>query len=87
MNVNKVLQFIGSKWFVAVLGLAMILVLPTTYGNFMVVYEAGEMSRLWYIPMVFIMNLLTAIMAIYKATSMFFGKKETTSQDVDDDWD
>jgi len=76
MNSNKVLAFIGSKWFVLGLGIAMLLILPTTYSNLMIVYEAGEMSRLWYIPTVFIMNLLTAIMAIYKATSRSLERKK-----------
>lgn len=86
MNANKALQFIGSKWFVLALGIAMILVLPTTYSNLMIVYEAGEMSRVWWVPVVFIVNLLTAIMSIYKAASMFFSKKEVQPES-DDGWD
>lgn len=84
MNINKVLEFIGSKWFVLVLGIAMIFVLPTTYSNFMIVYHAGEMQRLWYIPLVFILNLVTAIMAMYKATGMFFSKK---NKEQSREWD
>ena len=84
MNVNKVLEFIGSKWFVLVLAIAMIAVLPTTYGNFMVVYHAGEMARLWWVPTVFIINLLTAVMAIYKATGMFLKKKSAPQEDWED---
>ena len=81
MGVNKVLEFIGSKWFVSLLAIAMLFVLPVTYGNLMIVFDAGEMGRLWWVPTVFIINLLTAIMSIYKAASMFFTKKE------DVDWD
>jgi len=81
MNTNKVLQFIGSRWFILCIALTMIFVLPTTYGNFMIVYQAGEMSRLWWVPTVFIINLITAIMSIYKATGMFFSKKEEQSEE------
>ena len=82
MNANKVLQFIGSKWFILFLGIGMLFVLPITYSNLMIVYEAGEMSRLWWVPTVFIANLLTSIMAIYKAAEMFFSKG-----DDQEDWD
>jgi len=75
MSINKALEFIGSKWFVTILSLVMIGVLPITYGNFMIVFRAGEIGSLWWVPTVFIINLLTAIMAIYKATSMFLSKK------------
>ena len=59
----------------------MIFLLPTTYSNLMIVYNAGEMARLWWVPTVFIINLLTAIMAIYKATGMFFQKKDIKQED------
>lgn len=83
MNTNKVLEFIGSKWFVAILALVMIFLLPTTYSNFMVVFKGGAMARLWYVPTVFLMNLLAAIMACYKATGMFF----TKNRDDQAEWD
>ena len=82
MNANSALQFIGSKWFVLALGLGMLLVLPITYSNLMIVFNAGEMSRVWWVPVVFIANLLTSIMSIYKAAEMFFSKK-----DDQEDWD
>jgi len=84
MNVNKALQFIGSKWFVLILAIVMMVVLPVTYSNLMIVFNAGEMSRLWYIPTVFIINLLSALMSIYKAAGMFFSKKEKEAEDWDD---
>lgn len=84
MSVEKVLQFIGSKWFVLLLGIGMLLVLPITYSNLMIVFNAGEMSRLWWVPTVFTINLITAIMAIYKAASMFFSKTNEP-EDWDDD--
>jgi len=84
MNFNKVLEFIGSKWFMAGLGLLMIILLPTTYGNLMIVFEAGEMGRVWIVPVVFVCNILTAIMATYKATGMFFGKKREDKEEWED---
>lgn len=85
MNANKALQFIGSKWFVLALGIGMLLVLPITYGNLMIVFNAGEMSRLWWVPTTFTANLLAAIMSIYKAAEMFFSKKEDDPEDWDED--
>lgn len=84
MNANTALQFIGSKWFVLGLALAMIGVLPVTYSNLIIVFNAGEMSRLWYVPTVFIANLLAAMMSIYKTTEMFFSKKDDPQEDWDD---
>jgi len=82
MGVDKILDIIGSKWFILCLGLAMLGVLPITYSNLMIVYYAGEMSRLWWVPTVFICNLLAAIMTSYKGASMFFTKK-----DEEEEWD
>lgn len=84
MNANKILEFIGSKWFLAGLGLLMIFLLPTTYSNLMIVFNAGEMARLWWVPTVFICNLLAAIMSVYKATGMFFSKKSAAQEEWDD---
>jgi len=81
MNENKILEFIGSKWFVAILGLLMIIVLPITYGNLMIVFEAGEMSRVWWVPTIFVINLLAAIMCAYKATGMFLTKKTNQQEE------
>lgn len=83
MNTNKILSLIGSKWFIAIVGVMMLFLLPTTYGNFMVVYKGGAMSRLWWIPIIFIINVLTAIIAFYKASGMFFKKKESTEENWD----
>lgn len=80
MNSNKVLALIGSKWFVLILAIAMIVVVPITYGNLMIVYNAGEMSRLWWVPTVFIINVLAAFMSIYKVMGMFFQKKEVQAE-------
>ena len=85
MNTNKALQFIGSKWFVLALGIVMLFVLPVTYGNMMIVFNAGEMNRLWWVPTVFITNLLAAMMSIYKATGMFFSKKGNDQEDWEED--
>lgn len=67
------------------LGIAMLLVLPTTWGNMIIVYKAGEMSRLWWVPTVCIINFLSAIMALYKAIGMLVKKKDDAQQDWDED--
>lgn len=76
MNENMLFNFIGNKWFILVLALAMCLVLPTTYNNLIIVYEAGEMSKLWWVPVIFIVNLITVILAFYKFISSLAKKKE-----------
>lgn len=81
MGGEKVLKFLGSKWFMLGLGILMLLLLPTTYSNFILVYKAGEMGRLWWIPVVFIINLLSAIYAIQRATGMFLSKKRDDQQE------
>lgn len=63
----------------------MLAVLPVTYGNLMIVFNAGEMGRLWWVPTIFIINLLTAVMALYKAVGMFFKKKDVSQEDWEDD--
>lgn len=81
MEVNKILEFIGSKWFIAILGIAMIFVLPTTFSNLMIVFDAGEMGRLWWVPTIFVINLLSAVMCFYKAAGMFFTKKNDDKEE------
>jgi hypothetical protein len=80
MDSGSVLRFIGSKWFLLILALVMMALLPTTYGNLMIVWKAGAMGKLWWVPTVFVCNLLAAIMAIYKAAGMFFDKKKVEQQ-------
>ena len=46
--------------------------LTVTYRNFMVVYNAGQLALFWYVPVIFIMNIITIIIAFYKFTSFFF---------------
>jgi len=76
MNDNKVFEILNSKWTMLILGIIMTVILPITYGNLIIVYEAGEMANLWWVPVVFIINLITAIMAYYKFTTLLFAKKE-----------
>lgn len=64
----------------------MLLVLPTTYSNLMIVYNAGEMGRIWWVPTVFVINLISAMMTIYKAMGMFFEKNDT-QEDWEDDYE
>ncbi len=85
MNANKALEIIASKWFVLILGLGMLGVLPITYSNLMLVFYAGEMSRVWWVPTVFTCNLLAAMMSVYKATGMFFSKKDDEPEEWEDD--
>lgn len=84
MNANKALEFIGSKWFMLFVALIMLGVLPITYSNLMIVFEAGEMGRIWWVPTVFLINLLSAIMGIYKTVEMFLSKKDEV-ENWDDD--
>jgi hypothetical protein len=58
----------------------MMALLPTTYGNLMVVWKAGVMGKLWWVPTVFVCNLLAVIIGIYKAAGMFFYKKKVEQQ-------
>ena len=76
MNDNKIFQILNSKWFMLGLGILMILLLPTTYGNVKIVMDAGEMSRLFWVPLVFIINVITAVLALYKFASKAFTKQE-----------
>lgn len=76
MNENIIFKFIGNKWFILILGIVMCLLLPTTYNNMIVVYNSGEMSKFWWIPVIFIINLITIILTFYKFTSSFMKKKQ-----------
>jgi hypothetical protein len=76
MNENKIFQIVGSKWFMFGLGIAMIALIPTTYKNLITVYDAGMLSKIWHVPIVFGINVFTAGMAFYKFASMQFGKKD-----------
>jgi len=55
--------------------------LPVTYGNFMVVYDAGQIGQFWYIPAILLINIITIIMAFYKFTSNFVGNKQQDSEE------
>ena len=81
MNENIFFKFIGSKWFSLVLGIVMCALLPVTYGNFMVVYDAGQIGQFWYIPAILLINIITIIMAFYKFTSNFVGNKQQDSEE------
>ena len=76
MNDNIFFNFIGSKWFSLVLGIAMCGLLLVTYSNVMVVYNAGELAALWYVPLIFVINIITIIMAFYKFMSGLSKGKE-----------
>lgn len=81
MDTNKVFDFIGSKWFLVGLSLVMLAILPITYKNLVVVYYADMMNKFWYIPTVFIMNLLAAIFSINKTIGKFIKKKPDSQEE------
>jgi hypothetical protein len=78
MNDNMFFKFLGSKWFMLALGVLMTLALPTTYKNLMVVYNAGAIGTHIGIPIVFVINLITVIMAFYSFSTKMFAKKDST---------
>lgn len=82
---QKILQFLDSKWFMLILMVAMGVLLPTTYDNMIVVYEGGRMSDLWYIPAVFICNLLTVAVAFWKFMGKISDKKNKPQEQWEED--
>ena len=67
MNENKIFNFIGNKWFILILTIGLFAALiTTTYPNLLVVYKAQMMGKLWYVPTVFIVNILGIMIAIMK---------------------
>jgi len=77
---DTVLKFIGSKWFTLILGLVLMGVLPFTYHNFMVVYSAGQMSKFWWIVAVFIINVLSVGLCVYKFMGQLKAKPQISNQ-------
>lgn len=77
---DSLLKFISTKWFILCLGLALIGALPFTFHNFQVVWESGQLSRFWWVITVFIFNILSVIMCVYKFMSMV-GKKEVAQSE------
>jgi len=73
---EKVLDFIGSKWFVFLLMVVMTLALPVTYGNVKVIYDAGEISSYWYLAAVFACNIIGIIFAFFKFMTLMSNKEE-----------
>ncbi len=73
--VDKILAFIGTKWFSLILGILMSVLLLFTYHNFQVVFEAGEMSKYWWIVAVFVINIFAVIMSFYKFMSLWQKQK------------
>jgi len=74
---DSIFKFIGSKWFLLFLGIGMAILLPFTWHNLKVVFEAGEAGKYWYLVAVFIINALTVLLCAYK----FMGaitKKDST---------
>jgi hypothetical protein len=78
MNENNIFKILNSKWTMLIVGIVMIIFIPTTYGNVKVLLEAGAAGKYWYLILVFVINVLGAIMALYKFASIAFIKKEKT---------
>lgn len=78
---DSVLKFMGSKWFVLVLGIAMIGIFPINFGNFKVVWVAGQMRQFWYIVAVFVINVLTIGLCAYKFMSMISKPKHASQKE------
>ena len=76
---EKVLRFLGSKWFTLVLMVAMALFIPTTWHNLSVVIEAGELTKYWWIIAVFLCNVAATLMAFWKFMGAITKKKEQTT--------
>ena len=74
---NSVLKFIGSKWFMLVLMVAMGVFLPTTWNNLRVVIDKGALSTFWWIGLVFVCNVLGLLMAFWKFMVLFTSKPTT----------
>jgi hypothetical protein len=77
--INKILDFIASKWFVLGLLIVMGLFLPTTWNNLQVVRESGMLGKFWYIGLVFICNLIGTLLAFWKFMALITTKEQKAS--------
>jgi hypothetical protein len=71
-------KFIGSKWFILVLGIGLIIALPFTWHNLKVVFSAGQAGKYWYLVGVFIINALSVLLCSYKFMSLLTKKSNQT---------
>lgn len=79
---DSVLRFIAGKWFTAFLGIGLIIaLLTTTWPNFLVIYEAGKMGQYWYLIAVFIVNVVSIIMCIYRFMNMLHKPKPVVQEE------
>lgn len=78
---ESVLRFLSSKYFTLVLEIVLICVLPFTYHNFQVVYQAGQISQFWYIVAVFVINVLSIGLCIYKFMGAITKKEIVQTQE------
>jgi hypothetical protein len=78
---DKVLTFLGSKWFTLFLGLALIVALPFTWHNFKVLQEAGQLAKYWYLTLVFIINILSVFLCVYKFMGTLGKKKPVIAEE------
>jgi hypothetical protein len=73
--IDSALKFVGSKWFTLILGIGLACVLPFTWHNFLVVQQAGQLTKYWWLVAVFILNVISVLLAIYKFMSQLSKKK------------
>jgi Zn-dependent protease with chaperone function len=73
---NAVLKFLNSKWFILILMVVMGLALPTTWHNFKVVLDRGQLAAFWWVAAVFICNALAVLMAFWKFMGTITKKEE-----------
>lgn len=74
---DVIFNFLGSKWLSFVIGLGMVGLLPFTYGNFMIVYDANAMGSNMLVSIIFAINILTIGVCTYK----FLGSKPKPAQE------
>lgn len=78
---DRLLKFIGSKWFVFCLGIVMIFLLPFTWHNFQVIIKAGQASQFKFLVAVFPINLICVGLCVYKFMGMISNKKPIVQEE------
>jgi len=68
---DKVIAFIGSKWFILIISLGMTLAVPSTWHNVSV-------YPVWWTMAVFACNLAAIGLGVYKFMSMISKPKDPT---------
>jgi hypothetical protein len=79
--IDKVFSFIGSKWFVLILGIGMMIAIPFTYHNFIVIYKAGQMGQFKFYTAAFFINIISIGMCAYKFMSLHHKPKPAAQEE------